>query len=197
MGDFFEPPPRPPERPRQPPWLGAPPGVLPGVVAIELVLARTEEVAIALSRVSAYPAGFSFDVLSAIAPQSELAERLEPMLHGPGRHRARREPGLSPELLRIGVQFSDGAKATNVSGFPRFPQEGEPAGPVMHERGGGGGGGHWQQGFWVWPLPPPGPLIFVCEWPAAGIPLTRHEIDAQEILDAAGRAQVIFPDDAE
>jgi hypothetical protein len=43
----------------------------------------------------------------------------------------------------------------------------------------------------VWPLPPPGPLVFACEWPAAGMALTRHEIDAQPILDAAGRTQVI------
>jgi hypothetical protein len=32
----------------------------------------------------------------------------------------------------------------------------------------------------------------VCEWSAVSIPLTRHEIDAQLILDAAGRAQEIF-----
>jgi hypothetical protein len=35
----------------------------------------------------------------------------------------------------------------------------------------------------------------VCEWPAGGIALTRHEIDAQVILEAAGRAQVIFKDE--
>jgi hypothetical protein len=46
-----------------------------------------------------------------------------------------------------------------------------------------------------WPLPPPGPLAFVCEWPAAGIAVTRSEIDAQLVLDAADRAQLIFPDD--
>jgi hypothetical protein len=39
-----------------------------------------------------------------------------------------------------------------------------------------------------------GPLSLVCEWPAAGIALTRVEIDAQTILDAADRAQVLFPD---
>jgi hypothetical protein len=64
----------------------------------------------------------------------------------------------------------------------------------MHHGGGGGGGGDWRQSEWVWPLPPPGPLAFVCEWPAAGIPLSRSEINAQMILDAARRAEVIFPD---
>jgi hypothetical protein len=38
-------------------------------------------------------------------------------------------------------------------------------------------------------------LAFVCEWPAAGIPLTRHEIDAQLVLDAVSRAQQLFTDE--
>jgi hypothetical protein len=37
--------------------------------------------------------------------------------------------------------------------------------------------------------------MLVCEWPAMGIPLTRSELDAQPILDAATRAQVIFSDE--
>ena len=57
---------------------------------------------------------------------------------------------------------------------------------------GGGGGGRWRQSYWVWPLPPSGPLAFVCEWSAASIPVTRREIDAQLVLDAAERAQQIF-----
>jgi hypothetical protein len=47
---------------------------------------------------------------------------------------------------------------------------------------------------WVWGLPPPGPLAFVCEWPARGIPETRVEIDAGLVLEAAGRAVAIWPD---
>jgi hypothetical protein len=43
-----------------------------------------------------------------------------------------------------------------------------------------------------WPLPPP--LALVCEWPAAGIPLTRQDIDAGKVREAAQRAQVIFED---
>jgi hypothetical protein len=58
---------------------------------------------------------------------------------------------------------------------------------------GGGGGGRWHQGFWMWPLPPISPLSFVCEWPAAGIPLTRVEIDSQPLRDAAGRSRERFP----
>jgi hypothetical protein len=52
----------------------------------------------------------------------------------------------------------------------------------------GGGGARWHQGFWMWPLAPIGPLLFVYEWPAAAIPLTRVEVDSERLRDAAGRA---------
>jgi hypothetical protein len=35
-------------------------------------------------------------------------------------------------------------------------------------------------------------LTFVCEWPAAEIPLTRTELEAGPILEAASRSQEIF-----
>ncbi len=111
-----------------------------------------------------------------------------------GRHQ--QLDALDPERLRLGVQFSDGQKATNIAGFDYTRLQDQPPGPVMHSGGGGGGDRDYRQEQWVWPLPPPGPLSFVCEWPAAGIELTRHEIDAQDILDAAGRARTLFPDQA-
>jgi hypothetical protein len=69
-----------------------------------------------------------------------------------------------------------------------------PAGPVLSLGGGGGGDGNWRQSIWIWPLPPPGRLTFVCQWPEANIELTSNDIGAQLILDAATRAQVIFSD---
>lgn len=95
-------------------------------------------------------------------------------------------------MLRFGIEFADGRRVTNVGAPGRGP--GEPEGPVLWGMGGGGGGGRWHQDFWVWPLPPPGPLGFVCEWPAAGIPLTRVDVDAQLVTDAAARAREMFPD---
>jgi hypothetical protein len=47
----------------------------------------------------------------------------------------------------------------------------------------------------VWPLPPAGPLAFVCEWPGRGIAESRMEPDARLILEAAGRAVTLWPDD--
>ena len=196
MSDFFEPPPPPPPQPpyRQPPWVGPPRGALPGVVAAELLLAQTDKVAVYISRLAAYPSGFEFDIVTVATFGEEEADLLDPMLFGPHRHRARHAGGdIASEMLRLGVQFANGGKATNTSGF--YHGENPPAGPVMHGGGGGGGGGRWNQTMWVWPLPPPGPLAFVCEWPAARIPLSRQELDAQTVLDAASRARVIFSDE--
>jgi hypothetical protein len=99
---------------------------------------------------------------------------------------------LPSQLLRVGVQFADGRRATNIGGHDRPVQ-----GPIMWPLRGGGRGrageSRFHQGYWISPLPPPGPVAVVCEWPAVGIPLVRHEIDAQLILDAAERAQTIFP----
>jgi len=46
----------------------------------------------------------------------------------------------------------------------------------------------------AWPLPPAGPLEFVCEWSALGIPETRAVVDAQLILDAAGHSTQLWPE---
>jgi hypothetical protein len=113
-------------------------------------------------------------------------------------------------MLGFGVEFANGRKATNTADQPladlaggtmsvstmmsRSEKPQTPAGPVLSLGGGGGGGGNWRQSIWIWPLPPAGRLTFVCQWPEANIELTRHDIDAQLVLDAATRAQVIFSD---
>jgi hypothetical protein len=174
-----------------PPWSGAPRGTLPGVVAFERVLARTDRVAVCVTRLAAYPTGFEFDVVTMSADDQDDLDPL--MFHHHHRMHRGTTDEIPPELLRFGVQFSDASRATNTGGFPgdRNP----PAGPVMNAGGGGGGGGSWSESQWVWPLPPPGAVMLVCEWPAMDIPLTRSELDAQLILDAAARAQVIFSDE--
>jgi hypothetical protein len=67
-----------------------------------------------------------------------------------------------------------------------------PDPPVLWHLGDGGGGGRWSHNARVWPLPPPGPLTFACEWPALAIPLTRVEIDAERVREAGARAQVLW-----
>jgi hypothetical protein len=194
---FFEaPPPRPePEPPERKPWWGPPDNVRGGVAALELTIGRSEKAAITAGAVTAYPEGFEFGL--AIRIREPLADALlDPLMFQHRRQRSA-EPGgeLPPELARWGIEFSDGRKATNLQPFPfgvgRIDEE-PPNGPVLIAGGGGGGGSRWEQSCWVWPLPPAGPLAFVCEWPAGSIPLSRVEIEASLILEAAGRAEVLW-----
>jgi hypothetical protein len=194
VSDFFQAPPGPrttPPRYRTPAWIAAPRGTLPGIVPIERVLARTDRVAVCVTRIAAYPTGFELDLLAMITPDED---DFDPMLFH--RHALLRSGGVNevpPEILRFGVQFADGSRATNTGGFQR--EQRRPTPPVMHQAGGHGGGGQWRHTYWVWPLPPPGSLTLVCEWPAMDIALTECELDAQPILDGAERAQVIFSDE--
>jgi hypothetical protein len=157
-------------------------------VVTELLLVRSQTAAIYIDYLDAYPTGFEFEV-KAITVPAEHESGLDVF----GRHWPMvgdKRDELPPHLLRIGVQFADGRNATNIIGHDR-----PAAGPVMWPLSGGAGGGRFHQGYWVSPLPPSGPLALVCEWPAAGISLARHELDAQLILDAADRARALFPDD--
>lgn len=159
--------------------------MLPGVAPLELVIASNARAAVYVGRCSVYATGFELEVRVLVAYD---AGELDPSLNGVY-HRPGRGPNYD-EMLKFGVEFSDGRKATNVGGRGHGP--GEPEDPVLWGMGGGGGGGRWRQDFWVWPLPPPGPLSFVCEWPAAGIPLSRADIEAQLLLDASTRARQLF-----
>jgi hypothetical protein len=216
---FFEPPPAPPEPPpaeRWEPlaWEGPPEDVLGGVVALELLLARSQMAAVAISSATAYRTGFEFTVELRLREDRQDRVWMGP----PWEHRRSQSGELPDDLFRLGVQFGDGSKATTLdSGLagtfvgPRgaveesfalgIVQEGDepeepqvPDSPVLVPRGGGGGMRHWSESLWLWPLPPEGRLSFVCEWPALGIALTRADVDAAPIRDAAARSRTLWDD---
>ena len=153
-----------------------PDDVLGEAVPINFVLARTPRAAVTVQHITAYPTGFEFDVVVAARIEGEI---WDPM-HGLGGFRGR--PG------------QDGSKATSLGPPMIGPQDKRPQGPILQHQGGGGGGTVMTQRFWAWPLPPPGPLAFVCEWPKYGVLLTRHEIDAALIREAATRAIELWPE---
>ena len=196
VSEFFRPPPPPPSETAQlehpPPRSRRPYDTPPGVVAIDVPLARSETTAIHIAYLDGYPTGFEFRVKAITSiPEHELRRDGEDHAcdvfgsHWPMVGEKRDE--LPPQLLRVGVQFADGRKATNITGCDQ-----PAAGPIMWPLSGSAGGGSFDQGYWVAPLPPPGPVAVVCEWPAAGIALARHELDAQLILDAADKSRPIY-----
>jgi hypothetical protein len=194
---FFERPARPAGRVARamvaspPAWLGPPHNVLPGIAPLELILARTDQTVVAIASIQAYPTGFDFTLSLRLRTVSVREDQQLPHLFGPI---VEADP-LPDEFLRFGVQFADGRKATNLDRPPYDPQGQAPDPPVLNQHGGGGGGSAWDIEHWVWPLPPAGPLAFVCEWPGRGIAESRVEIDAGLILEAAGRAVTLWPED--
>jgi hypothetical protein len=185
MGFFDQRPvPPPPEPPEFPAW-AQPESVLPGVVADTLILARTGDVVITLGDLHAYPNGFAFALTAYVreAPRNMRA-------FGPAgfMRRLGQEP-LPDDLLRFGLRFADGTVLTNLDfGSPGH----DDAGPKLLPQGGHGGRLRHEQAYWVWPLPPAGPIDVVCEWPAQGIAETIVTLDADTILTAAANAIPLF-----
>jgi hypothetical protein len=186
--------------PEDPEWISPPRDWVGGVVPLELLVASSEAAAVFVTHLVAYPTGFGFTlhafVRRDLEPDLLELEHLHP--------RRRRGKGLPPELLRYGIEFSDGRAASNVhqmldgsTSFIRaLGEEGSEPDPrstlILSPGRGGGGQGHSEQTCWVWPLPPEGPLSFVCEWPVVEIPETRVEVDAGLIIDAASKAREVW-----
>ena len=177
---FFEDMPAPQPEPRiHHPW-DLPDAELPGVVHIDtLPLGRTGRAAVAVTGISAYSTGFEIFLTARFRPGSEGTEQPPP---GPPDPRAIRRS------LRFGLQLSDGRKVLGEHGGPGPGADSAPGGPILRQFMGGGGPRSLITRWWAWPLPPAGPLEFVCEWSALDIPETRDSIDAQLILDAAARS---------
>lgn len=190
MTDFFAPPPpREPEPEyRQPEWLGPPENELGVPVALRVVLARTEQVAVALIDVVAFTSGLEFAMEVRLRQLDELSDPFGMRL----RQSRRSMSELPDDVLRFGFELSDGRRVTNLADFPGF--EDRPAGPVLMQRGGGGGNRSWSFRYWLWPLPPSGSLTVVTEWPAQGVELTRIELDVDPLLEAAARSEVLWPE---
>ncbi len=195
--DFFEPVTEFPLDPRDAPQI-APrrPDNLIGVpLSLQIHLVRTPQAAVTVQDILAFPMGFEFRVVAQFRPSGEV---WDPM-HGLAFLRGK--PGdpygkLSDEHLRFGIQFADGSKATNVGppvvSFPAGTQ-----GPALQAGAGGATASRAETTYWAWPLPPPGPLAFVCEWPKFDVALTRSEIDAALLRAAAERATELWLDGGE
>lgn len=48
-------------------------------------------------------------------------------------------------------------------------------------------------GYWLWPLPPSGPVRISCEWPFVEVALATVEIDGAALVDAATQARRLWP----
>ena len=191
-----QPPPRPPDfdaRMRRFHRRVAPPEDELGVaVPVQHVLAATEASVVGLTYCVAYSTGFQLGV--------GIRHRREPA-------RPAGVPHEPPEMmLVVGVRFADGRESYREGRGPTPEMRSyleavaagqeppEPPGPTIGPMSGGGGGRRWDQQYWVYPLPPDGPVTITCRWPAGGIPEGQVEIDGAAIRRAGEQSERLWTD---
>jgi hypothetical protein len=157
------------------------------------VIARTAEVAVVLNRIVAFPDGFEVTIGSYARGEVEKEMRRS---YGPERHHRQEGGTLSEKFLRIGLQFPDGTKLTNIDFMPgvsmMFRTEEPAAG--MDPLGGSGNGSDWTETFWVWPIPAEGDVDLVVEWLAYGVLETRISLDGDELRRLSRESRPVWPD---
>lgn len=198
---MLKPPPAPPADlvpPAPPPWAGPPESEIGVAVPVRTVLMSQPRLVIALTDCVAYSNGFTLGI--AVRSRDEVDHR---------------SMGFGPPMeietegtLQVGIRFTDGRRATTSVHGPspelmadykawREGREPElPAGPVISHGSGGGSGTRWDFQYWVWPLPPEGPLTVSCEWRAGGAALSTKEVDGGAIQRAGSFSRSLWDDSA-
>src|SRR5262249_4473544 len=154
-------------------------------------LVRAEAVGVAVGSVRAYPNGFEFTVHVRLRREDEeyrhgMSDPFD--WHASGGRSTARE-----RALRLGILFADGRRTATPSGRP-MPPDGAEAGELVRQQGGASGSDRrWDGEFWVHPLPPDGPVIFVASWLAYGVTETRAQVEGTAIRAAASRAIELWP----
>src|SRR4051794_1599621 len=131
---------------------------VPVALPMNTVLARTDDVALALVRLQVYSTGLSFELLVRVRPSAAGRLPLQQAVFG---HRHPYDP--EPAGFLIGVELADGRRATSL-------EMRDPRSDVLFTQGSsswGDTGG--EQSWWLNPLPPAGPLRFVVRCSEIGI----------------------------
>jgi hypothetical protein len=186
-----QPPPPEPERWRQPAWM-RPDTVIPGSVPAEVLLVRTDRVAVAVGSVCAYPNGFEFTVH---VRSRRVDDDFGPSGNPFSWHRRFAGAHAPDDALRLGVLYADGRRTATTSS--RMHRDDSSDELVLNQEGGGGDDRSWDQRFWLYPLPPDGPVTLIASWLQRDVTEARAELDGTAIRAAARRAVSLWPSEAE
>jgi hypothetical protein len=165
-------------------------GMLGGVVAGEILVARTVDTALIVRHIQATPAGIGFvlairlrEPIPSTAERSSLDQlwaEIEQILHPTAK--------MSKTSLRFHVEYPDGRQFT-----ARPPSRQRADAVFLQDEGSGGDVEQFRIEYSLAALPPSNGVIrFVCSWPARGIDHSAGELAASEVLTAARRAGPLF-----
>jgi hypothetical protein len=161
--------------------MNPPDNEIPVGVALNVVLARTDQVAMALVGAQVYSTGVSLGLAVHCRPAVLAGRRHLPELvfaHGD-----------APSLL-LGLELADGRRISNLDQFRGIPAAGEL---FFHPAGGGGGRLSVEQSWWLSPVPPAGPLQVVVRCEPLGIQETRTVLDAGPLAAAGAGVVELWP----
>jgi hypothetical protein len=172
---------------RRRPW-HQPESVLPSSAPGEALVIRTQDAAVWVGALRAYPDGFEF-TLRAVrregaddpVPSARPVPRAH-TVHDPFR------PAVPDTGIRLGIAYADGRQASAGEGVHPLFEGPEGQGLWLLERSGGGNEWLWDAQFWVAPLPPEGPVTVIASWLEVGVTEQRAELDGTAIRAAGGRA---------
>ena len=155
---------------------------LGGPVDVTLTLVDTEDLAVRIQHVAAYPHGFSFVVaLWSDEPAHVMHEAAEALSFNPHR-RGRR----SAAQLHVLVELPDGTTLVPAHGGQHYTE------PRLEQVTAYGEHGFYTAELVAPILPADGPVTFVFEWASRGIAGARATFDAALLAEAATRAQPLF-----
>ncbi len=144
-------------------------------------LARGTDAVVAVRGTTAYSDGLLLDVVVLFADE-QRSEDLDWSLQ---------EYSRSPGRFRLGIVFADGSRAS--TGTRDAPELVQPdTGAVLTLQHSRGGVLQWEGQYWLWPLPPAGPLVVGCRWPDRGIEESSVTIDPTPLLHAAGASTPVW-----
>ena len=170
------------EPPQDPRW-SPPQSELPRLFPISETLAVTDGAAIIVTCARVFRNGVEFVIerrmrRGSLTPREwQVAQWGLHGMYGPA----------DPDRLRYGVALGNGEHV-----LLEHPPLGEDPAESRHTlamTGGGGGGSgdyvRFEDGLWLCPLPPAGPLEIVAQWPAQGMDESRVVLDSAPLLDLA------------
>lgn len=172
--------------PAVPAWAAGPPeNEVPAPVAVHAVLARTDELVIALVGGRVFSTGVELDLAVRRRRDDPDEPDLFSLVEG---HGHRRRAGAGAGRLLVGVELADGGVATTADPDPVRDDM-----PHLGDRSGSGSGRSMDKTLWLTPVPPEGDVVVVCACAALGAPETRSVIPAEVLAGARDRVVTLWP----